>query len=114
MKNGFVPRIRDELSPTLKALQIAQCPFRNLPEKRASRWGESLTAEKMDQCRWVNPKLVCQIAFVEIHSQTLQTRFQASSNFSPISLIEKQSLNSIWADGGPWAPNPNGPSVQRN
>ena len=65
VKNGFVPRIRDELFPTLKPLQTAQCPFKNLPEKRASRWGESLTAEKMDQCRWVKPKLVCQVAFVE-------------------------------------------------
>ena len=65
VKNGFVPRIRDELFPALKALQTANCPFKNLPEKRASRWGESLTAEKMDQCRWVKPKLVCQSAFVE-------------------------------------------------
>ena len=65
VKNGFVPRIRDELFPALKALQTAQCPFKNLPEKRASRWGESLTAEKMQQCRWVRPKLVCQVAFVE-------------------------------------------------
>ena len=40
VKNGFVPRIRDELFPALKALQITQCPFKNLPEKRASRWGE--------------------------------------------------------------------------
>jgi O-methyltransferase domain/ATP dependent DNA ligase C terminal region len=65
VKNGFVPRIRDELFPALKALQTPKCSFRNLPEKRASRWGESLTAEKMDQCRWVTPKLVCQVAFVE-------------------------------------------------
>jgi bifunctional non-homologous end joining protein LigD len=50
-RNGFVPRIRDELFPTLKALQTAECPFKNLPEKRASRWGESLTAEKMDHLR---------------------------------------------------------------
>ena len=65
VKNGFVPRIRDELFPVLKALQTAQCPSKNLPEKRASRWGESLTAEKMEQCRWVKPNLVCQLAFVE-------------------------------------------------
>jgi ATP-dependent DNA ligase len=65
VKNGFVPRIRDEIFPLLTALQTAQCPFKNLPEKRASRWGESLTAEKMEQCRWVKPKLVCQVAFVE-------------------------------------------------
>ena len=63
VKNGFVPRIRDEFFPALKALQSAKCPFKNLPEKRSSRWGESLTAEKMDQCRWVKPKLVCQVAF---------------------------------------------------
>jgi hypothetical protein len=49
VKNGFVPRIRDELFPTLKALQTAQCPFKNLPEKRASRWGESLTGMKLDK-----------------------------------------------------------------
>jgi ATP-dependent DNA ligase len=65
VKNGFVPRVRDELFPILKLLQTTQCPFKNLPEKKASRWGESLTAEKMDQCRWVKPNLICQLAFVE-------------------------------------------------
>ena len=65
VKNGFVPRIRDEFFPALEALQTVKCPFKNLPEKRSSRWGESLTAEKMDQCRWIKPKLVCQIAFLE-------------------------------------------------
>ncbi len=59
VKNGFVPRVREELFPALKELQTAQCPFKNLPEKRASRWGESLTAEKMDRCRWVKPKPLC-------------------------------------------------------
>ena len=44
VKNGFVPRVRDELTPTLKALQTARCPFKNLPEKRASRWGESCSS----------------------------------------------------------------------
>ena len=65
VKDGFVPRIRDEIFPTLKKLTAAHCPFTNLPEKKTSRWGESLTAEKMTQCRWVTPKLVCQVAFVE-------------------------------------------------
>ncbi len=65
VKNGFVPRIRDEVTPKLRALQTVRCPFKNLPETRASRWGESLTAEKMDECRWTKPKLVCQVAFVE-------------------------------------------------
>ena len=65
VKNGFVPRIRNEIFPVLKKLGATHCPFTNLPEKRASRWGEALTAEKMEACRWVIPKLVCQVAFVE-------------------------------------------------
>jgi DNA ligase D-like protein (predicted ligase) len=65
VKNGFVPRTRDEIFPALKKLRVVRCAFQNLPEKRASRWGESLTAEKMEQCCWVKPKLVCQVAFLE-------------------------------------------------
>jgi bifunctional non-homologous end joining protein LigD len=66
VKNGFVPRLRDALFPQLKRLAVAGCPFANLPETKASsRWGESLTAEKMKECRWVKPKLVCQVGFVE-------------------------------------------------
>jgi ATP-dependent DNA ligase len=60
-----VPRIRDEIFPALKKLKVGRCAFQNLPEKRASGRGESLTAEKMEQCRWVKPKLVCQVAFLE-------------------------------------------------
>jgi bifunctional non-homologous end joining protein LigD len=65
VKNGFVPRDRAEIAPLLKKIETAKCPFANLPEKKGGRWGESLTAEKMKECRWVRPKLVCQVAFVE-------------------------------------------------
>ena len=65
VKNGFVSRIRDDLFPTLKALQTAQCPFKNLPEKSASRWGESLTAEKWSNAAGSKTNLVCQVAYVE-------------------------------------------------
>ncbi len=65
VKDGFVPRIRGEIFPLLKKLQIEECPFANLPEKKASRWGEALTAAKMKECRWVRPTLVCQVGFVE-------------------------------------------------
>ncbi|MEA3207517.1 MAG: hypothetical protein QOE70_574 [Chthoniobacter sp.] len=65
MINGFLPRNQAEISPKLKKLTTADCPFANLPEKKTSRWGESLTAEKMKECRWVKPLLVCQVAFVE-------------------------------------------------
>ena len=47
VKNGFVPRVREEVFPALEALQTPKCPFANLPETRSSRW--------------VKPKLVCQV-----------------------------------------------------
>ena len=65
VKNGFVPRIRKEIFPALRKLGATHCSFTNLPEKRASRWGEALTAAKMKECRWVIPQLVCRVAFVE-------------------------------------------------
>jgi hypothetical protein len=61
--------MQDEIFRDLRTLRAAHCPFKDLPENFApakeSRWDESLTAEKMNQCRWVSPKLVCQVAFVE-------------------------------------------------
>jgi bifunctional non-homologous end joining protein LigD len=65
VKNGFVPRTREELSAKLKKLRALRCPFVNLPEKKGARRGEALTAEAMKKCRWVKPTLVCRIAFVE-------------------------------------------------
>jgi DNA ligase D-like protein (predicted ligase) len=33
LKDGFVPRIRDEISPVLKTLRVVHCPFINLARK---------------------------------------------------------------------------------
>jgi ATP-dependent DNA ligase len=65
VKNGFTVLKRDRIFPMLKRLSSLECPFKNLPEKKAARWSDSLTAEKMKECRWVKPKLVCQVGFVE-------------------------------------------------
>jgi len=48
-----------------KKIEIKDCPFANLPEKRAGRWGAGLTAAKMSECRWLKPDLVGQFEFVE-------------------------------------------------
>jgi DNA ligase D-like protein (predicted ligase) len=64
-RHGFTPASRAELFKRLKPLEIAECPFANLPEKKAGRWGAGLTAEKMKECRWLKPKLVGQFEFVE-------------------------------------------------
>ncbi len=65
VKDGFVPRTRDEIFPTLEKLRTDKCPFVNLPEKKGARRGEAMTAEKMKECRWLKPKLVCEVAFAE-------------------------------------------------
>jgi len=64
-RNGFTPASRAELFKKLKPLEISGCPFANLPEKKAGRWGAGLTAAKMPECRWLNPQLVGQFEFVE-------------------------------------------------
>jgi ATP-dependent DNA ligase len=64
-RNGFTPASRERLLKRLKPLEIAQCPFSNLPESRAGRWGQGLTAEKMKECAWLKPVLVGQFEFAE-------------------------------------------------
>jgi bifunctional non-homologous end joining protein LigD len=64
-RNGFTPSSRAALFKKLKPLEIAECPFANLPEKKAGRWGAGLTAAKMTECRWLKPHLVGQFEFVE-------------------------------------------------
>jgi bifunctional non-homologous end joining protein LigD len=64
-RNGFTPASRAELFKRIKALEIDECPFANLPEKKAGRWGAGLRAAKMVECRWVKPKLVGQFELLE-------------------------------------------------
>jgi DNA ligase D-like protein (predicted ligase) len=64
-RNGFTPASRVELFKKLKPLEIAECPFANLPEKKAGRWGAGLTAAKMVECRWLKPVTVAQFEYVE-------------------------------------------------
>jgi len=64
-RNGFTPASRAELFKKIKALEIKECPFANLPEKKAGRWGAGLTAAKMAECIWLKPQLVAQFEYVE-------------------------------------------------
>ena len=43
--------LREQLFKRFCGLEIAECPFVNLPEARSGLWGEGLTADKMKQCR---------------------------------------------------------------
>ena len=64
-RNGFTPASRADLFKKFEPLEMKQCPFANLPERNAGRWGAGLTLKKMSDCRWLKPKLVGQVEFVE-------------------------------------------------
>jgi bifunctional non-homologous end joining protein LigD len=65
VKDGFVPRLRAEIFREFEGLDTVTSPFVNLPEKKGARRRDAITKEKMNECRWLKPKLVCEVAFVE-------------------------------------------------
>jgi len=65
VRNGFVPGLRRQVFEKIRNLVSPNMPFVNLPDEKESRWGDSLTAEKMTQCVWLVPKVVAQIEFLE-------------------------------------------------
>jgi hypothetical protein len=62
---AFAPR-RWPSSYTIRG----KCPPVNLPGKDAGRWGQGLTAEKMQECVWVRPRVVA-----EVHSLSRRGRY---------------------------------------
>lgn len=65
VRNGFVPASRRQVFQKIRHLVSPTMPFANLPDEHPSRWGESLTAEKMKECVWLRPEAVAQIEFLE-------------------------------------------------
>jgi bifunctional non-homologous end joining protein LigD len=65
VRAGFVPATRRQVFDAIKHLKTAHCPFVNLPEKEAGRWGQGFTSEKMKEAVWIKPDFVAQIEFLE-------------------------------------------------
>ena len=65
VRAGLVPATRRAVFERLKHLRTLTCPFANLPEAAAGRWGQGLTAEKMKERVWVRPEVVAQIQFLQ-------------------------------------------------
>jgi bifunctional non-homologous end joining protein LigD len=65
IRNGFVPHVKAQVFQRFKSLETDVCPFANLPEPKNARRGIALTADAMKACRWLKPKLVAQIEFIE-------------------------------------------------
>jgi ATP-dependent DNA ligase len=71
------------------------------PRKRPRGGGESLTAEKMKQCRWVKPKLVSQVAFVEwtVAGHLRHCTFAAMRDDKKSAEVVRENLSSPNSDG---------------
>jgi bifunctional non-homologous end joining protein LigD len=65
VRAGLNPVMRRELYRQLLPLRSKTCPFANLPNARASHWGEGITAEQMLEIVWLKPQVVAEIAFTE-------------------------------------------------
>jgi bifunctional non-homologous end joining protein LigD len=65
VRAGFVPTTRRQVFNQIRHLETKKCPFVNLPEKEAGRWGQGLTAEKMKEYVWLKPETVARVAFLE-------------------------------------------------
>jgi DNA ligase D-like protein (predicted ligase) len=65
VRAGFVPASRREVFAQIKDLKTTVCPFSNLPETAAGRWGQGLTAAKMKECVWLKPSAVARVDFLE-------------------------------------------------
>ena len=61
----MTPHLRAKLFPLLRSLTQTKCPFANLPNSHKGHWGEGITAEDMTALRWVKPKIVVEVSFVE-------------------------------------------------
>jgi bifunctional non-homologous end joining protein LigD len=65
VRAGLTPHIRTGIFRTMAADEIVRCPFVNLPMSTTSHWGEGITPEDMVKFRWVKPRLVVEVSFVE-------------------------------------------------
>jgi bifunctional non-homologous end joining protein LigD len=66
VRAGFTPHLRAEVMRRIAEHPTSRCPFVNLPNSTGkSHWGEGITAEDMKIMRWVKPRVVVEIGFVE-------------------------------------------------
>ncbi len=62
---GFDAGLLRELHATFEKIRRDSCPFSNLPETKSARYGQTISSAEMRRCRWVEPKMVCEVRFSE-------------------------------------------------
>ena len=65
VRSGLMPQLRADVFDRLRPLVVKRCPFANLPSSTTSHWGEGITEDEMKNLRWVRPRVVAEVSFVE-------------------------------------------------
>jgi bifunctional non-homologous end joining protein LigD len=65
VRAGLTPSLRAEVFRRISADGIERCPFADLPNSKKGHWGEGVTEEDMAKLRWVKPRVVIEVSFVE-------------------------------------------------
>ena len=65
VRAGFTPVSRADVFRRIARDQTPRCPFVNLPNSASSHWGEGITEEEMTKLRWLEPRHVVEVSFVE-------------------------------------------------
>ncbi len=65
VRSGLMPQLRADIFDRLRPLVVKRCPFANLPSSTTSHWGEGITEDEMKNLRWVRPRVVAEVSFVE-------------------------------------------------
>jgi hypothetical protein len=66
---AVTPALRVAVFERFQALEIETCLFNDLPEAR--RGSEGLKASEMKKCRWLKPRLVATIDYLERATRSL-------------------------------------------
>jgi len=65
VRAGFTPALRAEIFRRISSDRTPRCPFVNLPTNATRHWGEGITEEEMLKLRWLAPRHVVEVSFVE-------------------------------------------------
>lgn len=81
VRADFTPASREALFNGFSKLELAECPFSNLPEASKGRWGTGITADKVKACVWLKLRIV--VAIGEPAGQQHRSCGEPSSRSSP-------------------------------
>jgi len=66
LRAGLTPHVRADLLARVMTHPLAKCPFVDLPNAgRARHWGQGISDDDMKTLKWVKPRVVIEVAFVE-------------------------------------------------